>query len=145
VSFPFSPDWRCPELVATPASAAPIDLICAQVDCDSFTLPTGSTIYERGAVARSIYAVRRGIVELVGVEGDKICYRPGEVFCFQDIIWEQGKHCSTALARTPVDVLRLDRLRFFNMLHNHPTLALSLIRQQHQRLREQRTSGTCCY
>jgi hypothetical protein len=31
------------------------------------------------------------------------------------------------------------------MLHNHPTLALSLIRQQHQRLREQRTSGTCCY
>ncbi|MEB3361821.1 MAG: Crp/Fnr family transcriptional regulator [Synechococcaceae cyanobacterium] len=132
-------------MVATPASAAPIDLICAQVDCDTFTLPTGSTIYERGDVAGSIYAVRRGIVELVGDDGEKICYRPGDVFCFQDIVWEQGQHRSTALARTPVDVLRLDRLRFFNMLHNHPTLALSLIRQQHQRLREQRTSGTFCY
>ena len=105
-------------MVATPASAAPIDLICAQVDCDSFTLPTGSTIYERGAVAHSIYAVRRGIVELLGDGGDKICYRPGEVFCFQDITWEQGQHRSHALARTPVEILRLDRLRFCHRSSN---------------------------
>ena len=44
-----------------------------------------------------------------------------------------------------MEVLRLDRLRFMNLLHNHPTLALQLIGQQHERLREQRTSGTCCY
>jgi len=49
------------------------------------------------------------------------------------------------VARTPVEVVRLDRLRFLNLLHNHPTLALLLIGQQHERLREQRTSGTCCY
>jgi hypothetical protein len=30
-------------------------------------------------------------------------------------------------------------------MHNHPTLAILLIAQQHERLREQRTSGTCCY
>ena len=40
---------------------------------------------------------------------------------------------------------KLDRLRFLNLLHNHPTLAILLIGQQHERLREQRTSGTCCY
>jgi CRP-like cAMP-binding protein len=44
-----------------------------------------------------------------------------------------------------VEVLRLDRLRFMNLLHNHPTLALQLIGLQHERLREQRSSGTCCY
>ena len=38
-----------------------------------------------------------------------------------------------------------DRLRFLNLLHNHPTLAILLIAQQHDRLREQRSSGTCCY
>ena len=132
-------------MVANPVTTAPIDLICAQVDCDTFTLPTGSTVFERGSAAGSIYAVRRGIVELVGDDGEKTCYRPGELFSFQDIVWEQAHHRSTALARTPVEILRLDRLRFFNLLHNHPTLALALIRQQHHRLREQRTSGTCCY
>ena len=57
----------------------------------------------------------------------------------------EGLYRNTALARTPVETVRLDRLRFLNLLHNHPTLALLLIGQQHERLREQRTSGTCCY
>jgi CRP-like cAMP-binding protein len=54
-------------------------------------------------------------------------------------------HRSDAVALTPVEVVRLDRLRFLNLLHNHPTLAILLIAQQHDRLREQRSSGTCCY
>jgi CRP/FNR family transcriptional regulator, cyclic AMP receptor protein len=38
-----------------------------------------------------------------------------------------------------------EKLCYLNLLHNHPTLAIQLIAQQHERLREQRTSGTCCY
>ncbi len=132
-------------MVATPALTAPIDLMAAQADCESFTLPTGARVFQRDTAANAIYAVRRGIVELQGDQGEKTCYRPGELFSYRDIVWHQGRHRSDAVALTPVEVLRLDRLRFLNLLHNHPTLAILLIGQQHDRLREQRTSGTCCY
>ena len=79
--------------------------MAAQVESEILTLPTGAGVFERGQPADSIYAMRRGIVE----------------------------------------VLRLERLSFLNLMHHHPTLALLLIGQQHERLREQRTSGTCCY
>jgi CRP-like cAMP-binding protein len=117
----------------------------SQLDCETIALPTGATIFQRGAAAKAIYGVRRGIVELIDPEGDKTCFRPGEIFCYQDIVWHNGGHRRDAHALTPVEVLSLDRLRFMNLLHNHPTLALQLIGQQHERLREQRTSGTCCY
>lgn len=132
-------------MVATPTMTAPIELMAAQADCETFTLPTGARVFQRGALASAIYGVRRGIVELQGDQGEKTCYRPGELFSFRDIVWHQGMHHSDAVALTPVEVLRLDRLRFLNLVHNHPTLAILLIGQQHERLREQRTSGTCCY
>jgi len=132
-------------LVSTPISTTPLELLAAQVDCELFSLPTGSHVFSRGASANAIYAVKRGIVELETPIAERICYRPGELFSYQDIVWRQGEHRSDAVARTPVEILRLDRLRFLNLLHNHPTLAVLLIAQQHDRLREQRTSGTCVY
>jgi CRP-like cAMP-binding protein len=132
-------------LVATPTSTTPLELLTYQVDCELFSLPTGSHVFSRGASANAIYAVKRGIVELQATSAERICYRPGELFSYQDIVWRQGEHRSDAVARTPVEILRLDRLRFLNLLHNHPTLAVLLIAQQHDRLREQRTSGTCVY
>jgi CRP-like cAMP-binding protein len=123
----------------------PLDLFAAQLDCESIVLPTGARIFSRGGPASSIYALRRGIVELRGEQGEKTCYRIGELFSYQDIAWSEGSHRADALARTPVEVLRLDRLCFLNLLHNHPTLALLLLGQQHERLREQRASGACCY
>jgi len=119
--------------------------MAVQADCETFTLPTGARIFHRGTKASAIYGVRRGIVELQGAQGEKTCYRPGELFSFRDIVWHQGLHQSDAVALTPVEVIRLDRLRFLNLVHNHPTLAILLIGQQHERLREQRTSGSCCY
>lgn len=132
-------------MVATPTCTTPLELLTAQVDCELFSLPTGARVFSRGASANAIYAVKRGIVELEGTSAERICYRSGELFSYQDIVWRQGEHRSDAVARTPVEILRLDRLRFLNLLHNHPTLAVLLIAQQHDRLREQRTSGTCVY
>jgi len=134
-----------PSASTTKPSASPIELMAAQIDCEVLTLPTGTRVYSRGSTADSIYAVRRGIVELLGDTGERLCYRPGELFSYQDIVWREGTYRTEAVARTPVELLRLDRLRFLNLLHNHPTLAVLLIGQQHDRLREQRTSGTCCY
>jgi CRP-like cAMP-binding protein len=132
-------------VVASPAINTPIELMAAQVDCEVLTLPTGAKVFSRGTRADSIYGVRRGIIEVIGEAGEKLCYRPGELFSYQDIVWRDGIYRNDALARTPVEILRLERLRFLNLLHNHPTLAVLLISQQHERLREQRTSGTCCY
>ena len=132
-------------MVASPTSTTPIELMAAQVECETIALPTGSQVFQRGASANAIYAVRRGMVELGGEQGEKTCYRPGELFRYLDIVWHEGRHRSDAVALTPVEILRLDRLRFLNLLHNHPTLAILLIGQQHERLREQRASGTCCY
>ena len=136
-------------MVAIPAtipfSTAPIDLMADQVDSEIYSLPTGAQVFSRGSIANAIYAVRRGIIELQGQRGEKTCYRQGELFSYRDIVWRQGQHRSDAVALTPVEVVRLDRLRFLNLLHNHPTLAILLIAQQHHRLREQRSSGTCCY
>lgn len=132
-------------MVASVTITTSLELLAAQVDCEVLTLPTGSKVFFRGSRADSIYGVRRGIIEVIGVSGEKLCYRPGELFSYQDILWRDGIYRNEAVARTPVEILRLDRLRFLNLLHNHPTLAVLLISQQHERLREQRTSGTCCY
>ena len=59
--------------------------MAAQVDCEVLTLPTGAKLFSRGAPADSIYAVRRGIVEVVGEGGEKLCYRPGEFLSYQEI------------------------------------------------------------
>jgi CRP-like cAMP-binding protein len=132
-------------MVASVTITTSLELLAAQVDCEVLTLPTGSKVFSRGSRADSIYGVRRGIIEVIGESGERLCYRPGELFSYQDILWRDGIYRNEAVARTPVEILRLDRLRFLNMLHNHPTLAVLLISQQHERLREQRTSGTCCY
>jgi CRP/FNR family transcriptional regulator, cyclic AMP receptor protein len=132
-------------MVASVSITTPLELMAAQVDCEVLTLPTGTKVFSRGSRADSIYGVRRGIIEVISESGEKLCYRPGELFSYQDILWRDGIYRNEAVARTPVEILRLDRLRFLNLLHNHPTLAVLLISQQHERLREQRTSGTCCY
>lgn len=133
------------EVVAAPTFTTPIELLAAQVDCEVITLPTGAHVYEVGQPANAIYGLRRGIVEVVSPKGERLCYRAGELFSYEDIVWRDGVYSNKAVARTPVEILRLERLRFLNLLHNHPTLAILLIGQQHERLREQRTSGTCCY
>jgi CRP/FNR family cyclic AMP-dependent transcriptional regulator len=132
-------------MVASATITTPLELMSAQVDCEVLTLPTGGKVFSRGSRADSIYAVRRGIIEVIGEPGEKLCYRPGELFSYQDLVWRDGIYRNEAIARTPVEILRLERLRFLNLMHNHPTLAVLLISQQHERLREQRTSGTCCY
>ncbi|NDG73791.1 MAG: cyclic nucleotide-binding domain-containing protein [Synechococcaceae bacterium WB8_1B_136] len=119
--------------------------MATQVDCETLSFPTGGAVFTRGQRADAIYGVGRGIVEVVNSKGDKLCYRPGELFSYEDIVWKDGVYRNDAFARTPVELLKLDRLRFLNLLHNHPTLAVQLIGQQHERLREQRASGTCAY
>ncbi len=119
--------------------------MASQVDGETLTLPTGSHVFHPGDLARAIYGVRKGIVELIDASSNRLCYRHGELFSYEDITWRGGYFRNEAIARTPVELVKLDRLNFLNLLHNHPTLAVVLIGQQHERLREQRSSGSYSY
>ena len=123
----------------------PVELIAAQVDCERLAYPTGAEIFASGHQAAAIFAVQQGLVELIDRGGNRLSYRPGEVFSYQDIAWREGRYRNDAVARTPVQLVKLSRLQFLNLLHNHPTLAVMLISQQHERMRKQRNSGTICY
>jgi CRP-like cAMP-binding protein len=127
------------------ASTLPVELLASQVDGETFTLPTGTRIFREGDPVNAIYGLRKGIVELIDKTGERVCYRPGELFSYLDILWRGCSYQTEAQARTPVELVQLGRLSFLNLLHNHPTLAVSLIAQQHHRLREQRSSGSYCY
>ncbi len=132
-------------MTTTLSLASPVDLIASQVDCERLAYPTGAEIFASGEQALAIFGVRQGLVELIDNAGNRLCYRPGEVFSYQDIAWREGRYRNDAVARTPVELVKLTRLRFLNLLHNHPTMAVMLISQQHERMREQRNSGTICY
>ena len=132
-------------MTVTVSLALPVDLIAAQVECERLAYPTGAEIFASGERAAAIFGVLQGLVELIDRNGNRLCYRPGEVFSYQDIAWREGRYRNDAVARTPVELVKLNRLRFLNLLHNHPTMAVMLISQQHERMREQRNSGTFCY
>ena len=132
-------------MTVTVSLALPVDLIAAQVECERLAYPTGAEIFASGERAAAIFGVLQGLVELIDTNGNRLCYRPGEVFSYQDIAWREGRYRNDAVARTPVELVKLNRLRFLNLLHNHPTMAVMLISQQHERMREQRNSGTICY
>ena len=69
---------------------AAVGLIADQLDCETYSMPTGARIFERGTPAQAIYTVRKGIVELIGDQGEKIRYSSGELFSYQDIIGVMG-------------------------------------------------------
>jgi CRP-like cAMP-binding protein len=132
-------------LSATLSLTSPVDLIAAQVDCERLAYPTGAEIFASGERAAAIFCVLQGLVELIDTGGNRLCFRPGEVFSYEDIAWSEGLYRNHAVARTPVELVKMGRVPFLNLLHNHPTLAVMLISQQHERMREQRDSGTICY
>ncbi len=132
---------------ALPAMPAltPLELMAAHHHSEQLTFPTGARLFQRGHHADAIYAICRGLVDVIDESGTVVLSRQGELISYQDILWRDGRYRTEAVARTPVEVLRLDRLSFLNLLHNHPTLAVKLLGQQHDRLREQRANGTLCY
>jgi len=119
----------------------PLTLLGSHPKCTPLSLAEGSRLFESGTPATAVYALKKGMIELVKRNGDKACYHPGEVFCLQDVVWHLGHHSADALALTDVEVLSLERLNFLHMLHHHPTLALWLIGAQDNSLWDHRANG----
>ena len=122
-----------------------VQLIAEHRNHDELILPTGSLLFSRGTLASSIYAIERGLVELTSGGRDRLRYGDGEVFVFEDLLAERQRHSRTATAITPVHAFSLDRNSFMELIHQHPTLVLTLLGRQHARLREQRLDAAHFY
>ena len=66
----------------------PVELMATQVDSETLSFPTGAAVFSRGQSADAIYGVRRGIVEVINAVGDRLCFRAGELFSYEDVIWK---------------------------------------------------------
>ena len=132
-------------LPATTTMPTAVQLIAEHRNHDQLILPTGSLLFARGTPARSIYAIERGLVELSSGGRDRLRYGDGEMFFFEDLIGEAQRHSRTATAITPIHAFSLDRTSFMELIHQHPTLVLTLLGRQHARLREQRMDAAHFY
>ena len=122
-----------------------VQLIAEHRNRNQLILPPGSLLFTRGAFAGSIYAIERGLVELSSVRRDRLRYGDGELFFYEDLVGELQQHSRTATAITPVHAFSLDRNSFMELIHQHPTLVLTLLGRQHARLREQRMDAAHFY
>ena len=122
-----------------------VQLIAEHRNVELLLLPTGSILFERGESVSALYAIERGLVELTTGGRDRLRYGDGEVFFYEDLVVDDAHHSRTARAITPVQVLRLDRNSFLELIHSHPTLVLNLLSGQHRRLREQRLGAAHFY
>ena len=122
-----------------------VQLIAEHRNVEQLLLPPGSILFDRGERATAVFALERGLVELTTGGRDRLRYRDGEVFFYEDLVADDLHHSRTARAITPVQAFRLDRNSFLELIHRHPTLVLSLLSVQHRRLREQRLDAAHFY
>lgn len=124
----------------------PVELFADQQDGDLLTYPTGGLLFRVGDPVDAVYALQRGMVEL-SAEGEtgKLRYSAGEIFSYEDLAGSRLVHSHDARALTPVEVVRLPKARFVELILRHPTIVLALLERQHSRLREQRLEARHYY
>ncbi len=127
------------EILSQRTLPTPLELIAEQSGADRWFLPTGSLIVQPGDPVRAIFAVERGLVSLDGptIASSFRC-RSGDLFSYPDLASRHQRHQLAARALTPVQLLRLDRASFLELIHRHPTLVIELLQQQYGRVRAQR-------
>ena len=133
-------------LLATSTLPTPVELFVVQQDGDLLMYPTGSVIFRSGDAADFVYALHRGMVELSAeTDAGKLRYGAGEIFSYEDLAGSDLTHSHDARALTPVEVVRLPRAQFVELILRHPTIVLALLERQHSRLREQRLEARHYY
>ena len=133
-------------MVSSRPLPTPVDLFADDRDGDQLQFPTGGFIFRAGEPVEAVYALQRGIVELSACgESGKLRFSAGEIFSYQDLSGASLTHGHDARALTPVQLVRLPRRRFVELILRHPTIVLALLERQHGRLREQRLEARHYY
>ncbi len=99
----------------------------------------GDTIVRQGDQGDCMFVIQEGEVEIRKLEGGKEALvdvlMPGEIFGEIAII-ERQERSATAIARTTVRVLTIDKKTFLRRVHEDPTLALNVLETMSRRIRK---------
>jgi serine phosphatase RsbU (regulator of sigma subunit) len=106
---------------------------------DAVHLENGEILFHEGDPGEHLYIVVSGELEVVmgpGKENEIVLnvVRKEEYIGEMSLIQPDGHRTTSARARGNVDLLRLSRTQFKELLHNHPELAKSMVSVLSQRL-----------
>jgi len=95
-------------------------------------------VFSQGAPGDGVYFVITGMVEIASGSGERRIFSrlgPGEIFGEMAVI-DQQPRSATATASQETEVFFLPRAEMLDFIERTPTLAIALLRQVSQRLRE---------
>jgi CRP-like cAMP-binding protein len=115
-------------------------LECWHKSGDRRLLAANEVLFEEGEVGSVVYGLLRGELELRHA-GSVEVIQTGDVLGEEALLFPEHRRFATAVARTPAEVVFVDRERFlFAIQTGAPTLALAIMASLSERLREQKTS-----
>ncbi len=95
----------------------------------------GTEIVRRGSRGETFYLLLDGEASVERDGGERVELRPGSFFGEMALL-DGGPRSATVTARTPVHVMRLSRRRLQGILVDEPAVAVAMLRELAQRLRE---------
>jgi len=99
--------------------------------CTEESHPTDTTLFEKGDRADWLYVLDTGTVNLVIRNGATLTYslsEPGEVFGWSSMV-EEGRYTSSAVCRTGVRVVKIEKEKLERVFHAHPEVGVKVLRR----------------
>lgn len=113
----------------------PTQVIKSFVDTvEKKTIPAGEIIFAEGEIAKVMYGLVEGEVEVI--VNDKVIevIQPGDVFGVGSIVRTNHKRESTTRAKTDCKIFTLDKNTFLFLVQETPIFAIEIIRSYSDRL-----------
>lgn len=99
----------------------------------SITACTGESIIEKGTIAREMYLISHGAVEVLDANGQRVAALGAGDFFGEIGLLVSSTRTATVRATTHCDLFVLEQDDFFRIMRNHPHLADSMIRTANER------------
>jgi CRP-like cAMP-binding protein len=110
-----------------------INLLTKQSEPQTFA--PNEIIFKEGDLGKFVYGIIEGDVEMI-IKGKHIeTLKPRDVFGVGALVHEEHQRTSTAIAKTEVKLVYLDRERFMFAVQQNPVFALEVMRSYSDRFR----------
>ena len=101
---------------------------------DILSFDAGQVIVQEGAPGETMYAVLEGEVDIIKHGRLLEIVQPVGFFGEMALIDQEPRNAS-AIARTPCAVACIDRERFLDLVHHHPSFSLQVMKVMADRIR----------
>ena len=104
------------------------------------TLPAGSLLMLEGEESDAIFFLLDGETEIIkayGTTDERLLTvgEPGTIYGELSLFTQDSCHTATVRARTPLNLVELNKGQFERLLHQHPEMAVEMLRHTASRLR----------